>query len=170
MARLCTDRLRLTWLCSRSCCLQCLSCHKQPHHAHCCHQEGLPPAGLCVPQFASAHSRRPDTRDVIPSHSRPTRPSLLPVALPIHLAVTFSVLLQGALDGGLDIPHSEKRYVGYSSEGKSLDEETLKKYILGGHVSDSGCSESIVLRDCRLGLACRMQLHVCLLWGGGVHE
>lgn len=103
---------------------------------------------------------------MIQSHSRPTRPSLLPVALPIHLAVTFSVMLQGALDGGLDIPHSEKRYVGYSSEGKSLDEETLKKYILGGHVSDSGCSESIVLRDCRLGLACRMQLHVCLLDGG----
>jgi len=44
--------------------------------------------------------------------------------------------LKGALDGGLDIPHSEKRYVGYSSEGKSLDEETLKKYILGGHVGE----------------------------------
>ena len=65
-------------------------------------------------------------------------------------------MLQGALDGGLDIPHSEKRYVGYSSEGKSLDEETLKKYILGGHVSGIGCSARTALRDCRLGLGCRL--------------
>ena len=31
--------------------------------------------------------------------------------------------LKGALDGGLDIPHSEKRFVGYSKEGKDLDSE-----------------------------------------------
>ena len=64
-------------------------------------------------------------------------------------------MLQGALDGGLDIPHSEKRYVGYSSEGKSLDEETLKKYILGGHVSGSGCHARVAPQDCRWGLACK---------------
>merc|ERR1712094_150802 len=44
--------------------------------------------------------------------------------------------LKGALDGGLDIPHSEKRYVGYDPESKELDEDTLRKYIFGGHVSD----------------------------------
>jgi len=44
--------------------------------------------------------------------------------------------LKGALDGGLDIPHSEKRYVGYDEESKSLDEDTLRKYIFGGHVAD----------------------------------
>merc|ERR1712196_466564 len=44
--------------------------------------------------------------------------------------------LKGALDGGLDIPHSEKRYVGYDPEAKSLDEDTLRKYIFGGHVAD----------------------------------
>merc|ERR1711959_466131 len=32
--------------------------------------------------------------------------------------------LKGALDGGLDIPHSDKRYVGYDPESKSLDEDT----------------------------------------------
>ena len=65
-------------------------------------------------------------------------------------------MLQGALDGGLDIPHSEKRYVGYSSEGKSLDEETLKKYILGGHVSGSGCCYArIASQDSKSGLVCR---------------
>jgi large subunit ribosomal protein L5e len=44
--------------------------------------------------------------------------------------------LKGALDGGLNIPHSEKRFVGYSREDKSLDAETLAKFIYGGHVAD----------------------------------
>merc|ERR1711981_1301741 len=44
--------------------------------------------------------------------------------------------LKGALDGGLDIPHSEKRYVGYDEESKELDEDFLRKYIFGGHVGD----------------------------------
>ena len=39
------------------------------------------------------------------------------------------------MDGGLDIPHSEKRFVGYNTEEKSLDAETLRKYIYGGHVA-----------------------------------
>ena len=43
--------------------------------------------------------------------------------------------MQGALDGGLDIPHGVKRFVGYDTEGKKLDTEQLQKYILGGHVS-----------------------------------
>ena len=43
--------------------------------------------------------------------------------------------LQGALDGGLDIPHGDKRFVGYDTEAKKLDPEQLKKYILGVHVS-----------------------------------
>jgi len=42
--------------------------------------------------------------------------------------------LKGALDGGLDIPHSEKRFVGYG-DGK-LDAEVLQKYIYGGHVAE----------------------------------
>jgi len=42
--------------------------------------------------------------------------------------------LQGALDGGLDIPHGDKRFVGYDTEAKKLDPEQLKKYIMGGHV------------------------------------
>ena len=45
------------------------------------------------------------------------------------------MLVQGALDGGLDIPHSEKRFVGYNAEDKKLDPEVLKKYIYGGHVA-----------------------------------
>ncbi|GAB4816493.1 hypothetical protein N2152v2_003539 [Parachlorella kessleri] len=44
--------------------------------------------------------------------------------------------LKGALDGGLDIPHNEKRFVGYSKDGKELDSEVLRKYIMGGHVAE----------------------------------
>ncbi|KAL6062899.1 60S ribosomal protein L5 [Balamuthia mandrillaris] len=44
--------------------------------------------------------------------------------------------LKGAIDGGIDVPHSEKRFAGYSAEGKSLNAEVLRKYLLGGHVAE----------------------------------
>jgi large subunit ribosomal protein L5e len=44
--------------------------------------------------------------------------------------------LKGASDGGIFIPHSEKRFPGYDTEGKKLDAEVLKKYIFGGHVAE----------------------------------
>ena len=53
----------------------------------------------------------------------------------ITYIILYLLLFQGALDGGLDIPHGDKRFVGYDTEGKKLDPEQLKKYIMGGHVS-----------------------------------
>jgi large subunit ribosomal protein L5e len=44
--------------------------------------------------------------------------------------------LKGALDGGLDIPHNEKRFVGYDPDAKEFDAEILRKYIYGGHVGE----------------------------------
>jgi len=44
--------------------------------------------------------------------------------------------LKGAVDGGLNIPHSEKRFPGYDREGKEYDADTHKKYIFGGHVAE----------------------------------
>ncbi|PVI04742.1 putative 60S ribosomal protein L5 [Periconia macrospinosa] len=44
--------------------------------------------------------------------------------------------MKGASDGGLFVPHSESRFPGYDIEGKELDAETLRKYILGGHVAE----------------------------------
>lgn len=44
--------------------------------------------------------------------------------------------LKGASDGGLHIPHNEKRFPGYDPESKELDAEVLKKYIFGGHVAE----------------------------------
>ncbi|XP_011006737.1 PREDICTED: 60S ribosomal protein L5-like [Populus euphratica] len=43
--------------------------------------------------------------------------------------------LKGALDGGLDIPHSDKRFAGFNKDGKQLDAEVHRKYIYGGHVA-----------------------------------
>ncbi|CAL5417118.1 unnamed protein product [Camellia sinensis] len=43
--------------------------------------------------------------------------------------------LKGALDGGLDIPHSDKRFSGFSKDSKQLDAEVHRKYIYGGHVA-----------------------------------
>ena len=42
--------------------------------------------------------------------------------------------LKGASDGGLNIPHSNKRFIG-TKKGKG-DPALLRKYILGGHVAD----------------------------------
>lgn len=44
--------------------------------------------------------------------------------------------MKGASDGGIYIPHSEKRFPGYDIETKELDAETLRKYIFGGHVAE----------------------------------
>jgi len=57
----------------------------------------------------------------------------------LHRTTTGSKLfaaLKGATDGGLHVPHSDRRFVGYDEEGKKADPETLRKHIFGGHVAD----------------------------------
>ena len=44
--------------------------------------------------------------------------------------------MKGAVDGGLEIPHKNKRFAGYDSEAKKFDPATLRHYIYGGHVGD----------------------------------
>jgi len=44
--------------------------------------------------------------------------------------------LKGACDGGMNVPHSENRFVGYNDEEKKLDAESLRKHIFGLHVGD----------------------------------
>eukprot|EP01112_Ceratiomyxa_fruticulosa_P004561 TRINITY_DN150_c0_g1_i1.p1 TRINITY_DN150_c0_g1~~TRINITY_DN150_c0_g1_i1.p1 ORF type:complete len:294 (-),score=67.31 TRINITY_DN150_c0_g1_i1:88-969(-) len=50
-------------------------------------------------------------------------------------AKVFAVL-KGATDGGIDVPHSVSRFVGFSAESKKLDAAVLRKHIFGGHVAD----------------------------------
>jgi large subunit ribosomal protein L5e len=42
--------------------------------------------------------------------------------------------LKGALDGGLNIPHSDKRFYGYDRESKKLDPKKLRSAIYAQHV------------------------------------
>ncbi len=44
--------------------------------------------------------------------------------------------LKGAVDAGLNVPHSEKRFPGFDATKSTLDGEVLRKYIFGGHVAD----------------------------------
>ena len=44
--------------------------------------------------------------------------------------------MKGAADGGLDIPHNEKRFPGYDRDSKEYDPESLKERIYGRHVAD----------------------------------
>jgi len=44
--------------------------------------------------------------------------------------------LKGALDGGLDIPHNNKRFPGYDAESKEFDAETHCGYIFGSNIKD----------------------------------
>jgi len=44
--------------------------------------------------------------------------------------------MKGAADGGIDIPHSNKRFVGYDKESKEFDAEVHRKHIFGIHVAD----------------------------------
>lgn len=44
--------------------------------------------------------------------------------------------MKGAVDGGINIPHSDKRFPGFNKEKDCLDAEVLRKHIFGGHVAD----------------------------------
>lgn len=44
--------------------------------------------------------------------------------------------LKGAADGGLDIPHSVKRFPGYDAEAGEFNAEMHRNHIMGKHVAD----------------------------------
>lgn len=45
-------------------------------------------------------------------------------------------VLKGAVDGGLSIPHSSRRFPGYDEEGKKLDAAVHRSHIFGAHVGE----------------------------------
>jgi len=44
--------------------------------------------------------------------------------------------MKGAADGGLEVPHEDRRFPGFKAEGKKFDPAVLRKYIFGGHVAE----------------------------------
>merc|ERR1712029_1242254 len=45
-------------------------------------------------------------------------------------------VMKGAVDGGIEIPHSEKRFPGYDKESKDFSAEVLRDHLLGKHVAN----------------------------------
>jgi len=43
-------------------------------------------------------------------------------------------VMKGAVDGGIEVPHSEKRFPGYDKENKEFDASVLREHIMGVHV------------------------------------
>merc|ERR1712018_955608 len=43
--------------------------------------------------------------------------------------------LKGAADGGIDIPHSNRRFPGYDAESKEFSPQVHRDHILGKHVA-----------------------------------
>eukprot|EP01126_Amoeba_proteus_P037980 TRINITY_DN393_c0_g1_i2.p1 TRINITY_DN393_c0_g1~~TRINITY_DN393_c0_g1_i2.p1 ORF type:complete len:300 (-),score=27.86 TRINITY_DN393_c0_g1_i2:36-935(-) len=67
------------------------------------------------------------------------RPFLVLLDIGLHYTTTGArvfAAMKGAVDGGLSIPHSNRRFPGYSSEKKKFDSRVLRKYIFGGHVAE----------------------------------
>lgn len=44
--------------------------------------------------------------------------------------------MKGAADGGIEIPHSEKRFPGYDKEASEFNAEVHRNHIFGKHVAD----------------------------------
>ncbi|KAB7500500.1 60S ribosomal protein L5 [Armadillidium nasatum] len=61
-------------------------------------------------------------------------------------AKVFAVM-KGAVDGGLDIPHSEKRFPGYDKESKEFNAEVLRGHIFGQHVETPSINQYTVQYD-----------------------
>lgn len=80
--------------------------------------------------------RRPYYVDSIDDEKKPFR-ALLDVG--IRNTTTGSRVfgaMKGASDGGLDIPHSNKRFPGYSRDTKQFDAGVHKDHIMGDHVAE----------------------------------
>jgi len=74
--------------------------------------------------------------DEVDEEKRPFR-ALLDVGIKSTTtgAKVFAVM-KGASDGGIDIPHSNKRFPGYSRDEKKFDADAHKDRIMGEHVAN----------------------------------
>jgi large subunit ribosomal protein L5e len=45
-------------------------------------------------------------------------------------------VLKGAVDGGMDVPHSEKRFAGYDADAKEYDADLHRSMIFANHVKE----------------------------------
>ncbi len=74
--------------------------------------------------------------DEVDEDKRPFRAFLDVGCKPTTTGCRIFGALKGAVDGGLDVPHSEKRFPGYDREAKEYDADMHKERIFGGHVGE----------------------------------
>jgi large subunit ribosomal protein L5e len=83
---------------------------------------------------------KPDGVDfIVKAEGTARRPFYVLLDIGLHYTTTGARVfgaMKGAVDGGLEIPHKNKRFPGYNSEAKKFDPATLRKHIFGGHVAD----------------------------------
>ncbi|KAH7820492.1 putative 60S ribosomal protein L5-2 [Monocercomonoides exilis] len=78
-----------------------------------------------------------ESKPVVPNAKGP-RPFKAFLDVGLHRTTTGSkvfAVMKGATDGGMNIPHNDKRLVGYNSKTKKLDAAVLREHIFGIHVS-----------------------------------
>jgi len=82
---------------------------------------------------------KPDGKDFLVQNEAEKRPFLVLLDVGLHFTTTgariFGVM-KGAVDGGLQIPHKNKRFPGYNHKVSKFDSRVLRKYIFGGHVAE----------------------------------
>jgi large subunit ribosomal protein L5e len=74
--------------------------------------------------------------DEVDEDKRPFRALLDVGCRPTTTGCRIFGALKGAADGGLDIPHSEKRFPGYDRDAKEYDADMHRERIFGGHVGE----------------------------------
>jgi large subunit ribosomal protein L5e len=74
--------------------------------------------------------------DEVDEDKRPFRALLDVGCRPTTTGCRIFGALKGAADGGLDVPHSEKRFPGYDRDAKEYDADMHRERIFGGHVSE----------------------------------
>jgi len=81
----------------------------------------------------------PDGEHFLVEESGERRPFLVLLDVGLHCTTTGARVfgaMKGAADGGLEVPHNDRRFPGWNAEGKKFDAAILRKYIFGGHVAD----------------------------------
>jgi len=74
--------------------------------------------------------------DEVDEDKRPFRALLDVGCKPTTTGARIFGALKGAADGGLDVPHSEKRFPGYDRDAKEYDADMHRERIFGGHVGE----------------------------------
>jgi len=74
--------------------------------------------------------------DEVDEDRRPFRALLDVGCRPTTTGCRLFGAVKGAADGGLDIPHSNKRFPGYDRDAKEYDADMHRERIFGGHVGE----------------------------------